>query len=261
MLYWLGESKALDSSPPAIGVVTNCIPNHIDWHGDVEHYEQCKRQLARSAKQLVLGEQVAHWGSAKAKVITQADAIEDCVLPGKHNRYNAVMAGQAVSFATDSDEQLARDAAGSFGGLPHRLQFVCEVDGVRYFNDSKCTVPDATLLALDAMNELVDRSQVHLIAGGYDKGSDLSQIAEQAPNLAGLYAIGTTAKKIIGAAESNAHDCGDLVSAMKCIGSRVNTGDVVLLSPGCASWDQFENYESRGEQFAELARSMNRSVV
>ncbi len=261
MLHWLGESKVFDSSPPAIGVVTNCIPNHLDWHGDETHYEQSKRLLAEAAAKVVLGEQVSHWSSGNSTVIEQSDAVEGSSLPGKHNGLNAAVAAIAMSLATGTDLHMARDAAGSFAGLPHRLQLVCEIDGVRYYNDSKCTVPDATLLALDAISERTDRACIHLIAGGYDKGSDLSSISHQASSLAGLYTIGSTGKSICEFAESNAFDCGDLRGAMICIESRVKAGDVVLLSPGCASWDQFENYEARGEQFAQLAQSSKRSVV
>lgn len=261
MLYWLGESKVFDTSPPAIGVVTNCISNHLDWHGDAAHYERSKRLLAAAANHVVLGEQVSHWSNGNCVVIPQSDAVQSCSLPGAHNGLNAAVASRAVSLATGADLQTARNAAGSFPGLPHRLQLVCEIDGVRYYNDSKCTVPDATLLAIEAVSELVNKGCIHLIAGGYDKGSDLSSIAHQAPLLAGLYTIGSTGKNISDSAVSNAFDCGDLRAAMNCLESRVKAGDAVLLSPGCASWDQFENYQARGEQFAQLAQSSKRSVV
>ena len=103
---------------------------------------------------------------------------------------------------------------------------------------------------------------IHLIAGGYDKGLDLTPIARLAPGLAGLYTIGTTgaglARRAVslaagGAAPPAVLDCGTLDRAIAAISSRIAPGDVVLLSPGCASWDQFENYEHRGRAFATLA--------
>ena len=103
-------------------------------------------------------------------------------------------------------------------------------------------------------------SRVHLIAGGYDKGSDLSPVANLATKVAGLYTIGktgpTVAAKAKVAAKGNVFECGELDVAVKTIAGRVKPGDVVLLSTACASWDQFENYEKRGELFCRLVEGM-----
>jgi UDP-N-acetylmuramoylalanine--D-glutamate ligase len=137
----------------------------------------------------------------------------------------------------------------SFHGLPHRLALVHQADGVRWFDDSKATTPEATLLAVASFPE---RARLHLIAGGRSKGADLGPVSRLALELAGLYAIGETARSV---AADGGQDCGTLDEAVRRIRAALRPGDVVLLSPGCASWDQFENYEHRGRRFAALARS------
>ena len=144
-----------------------------------------------------------------------------------------------------------RDALRSFPGLDHRLKLVADHGGVRYFDDSKSTVPGATRLAVAAVAEQTDPSRIYLIVGGYDKGVDLAPIAALASGLKGLYAIGATASKI--AAHGVGVACSDLTQAMQLIKAKTAPGDVVLLSPGCASWDQFANYQERGNLFAQLA--------
>jgi len=253
MLYWLGESGVLDESPLMVGCVSNCVANHLDWHGSAGHYTQSKQILARIAKNLILGEGVSEWGAGNRSVVSEDHWLQGCSVPGRHNGLNAAMAARAVQAMTGDELEIIEDAVRSFEGLPHRLQLVHNCDGVRFYNDSKCTVPDGTALAVEA---LTPRSKIHLIAGGYDKGSDLSLISQMSTQLAGLYAIGTTGAGIVGAANGDAFECGDLDRAMGLIQGRLSDGDVVLLSPGCASWDQFANYEERGDRFTELARAM-----
>ena len=253
MLYWLGESGVLDESPLMVGCVSNCVANHLDWHGSAGHYTQSKQILARIAKNLILGEGVSEWGAGNRSVVSEDHWLQGCSVPGRHNGLNAAMAARAVQAMTGDELETIEDAVRSFEGLPHRLQLVHNCDGVRFYNDSKCTVPDGTALAVEA---LTPRSKIHLIAGGYDKGSDLSLISQMSTQLAGLYAIGTTGAGIVGAANGDAFECGDLDRAMGLIQGRLSDGDVVLLSPGCASWDQFANYEERGDRFTELARAM-----
>ncbi|MFM7798399.1 MAG: glutamate ligase domain-containing protein, partial [Planctomycetota bacterium] len=149
----------------------------------------------------------------------------------------------------DRTRLLAR--LGDFRSLPHRLEYVGTFGGLRCFNDSKSTTPDAALLAVGAFP---DAARIHLIAGGYDKKVELGSIRDLAPRLAGLYAIGATARQLV--AHANARDCGTLEHAVRAAADRARPGDVLLLSPACASWDQYANYERRGEEFSALVKNL-----
>jgi UDP-N-acetylmuramoylalanine--D-glutamate ligase len=274
MLHWLDEWS------PHVAVVTGFAPNHLDWHGDLSHYRGCKQRILRwqqAGDVAVLAEQASDWAVAagvRRMAIESAAGAAGLAIPGRHNEQNAALAvaACAVLGVMGLDEQAGRAAVRSFTGLPHRLQLVAEQRGIRFYNDSKSTTPEATLLAVEAVGgeTVVDKEgkhrdpradlggtgtrRVHLIAGGYDKGSDLRPIAALARMLAGLYTIGITGPKIAAAAAENAFDCGTLEQAVELIFTRAAPGDVVLLSPGCASWDQFVNYEARGDRFAALVQ-------
>jgi UDP-N-acetylmuramoylalanine--D-glutamate ligase len=258
-LHWLGQGPPWS---PRVAVITNITPNHLDWHGDMEHYRACKLTMARRdgpRDVAVLGEGVEYAGGRRAVRVHAADQRGRLSVPGEHNRANARAAVLAVLAALEKehDSDFARrveESLAEFAGLPHRLCLIGERDGVRYFDDSKSTTPESTLLALGAFGAEVAR--VHLIAGGYDKGMDLTPIAQRAVSLAGLYCIGATGPGLasLAAGAEAVFSCGTLQEAVEHARRRAKPGEVVLLSPGCASWDQFVNYEARGRAFAAIVQ-------
>jgi len=262
MLHWLGQR----AWSPGSAVLTNLSPNHLDWHETLTHYEQSKRHIAehqRPGDLLLCDLGVQRWPElTTATRIKPIEIAQSLAVPGKHNRANAAVA-MATAISTlarhgiDHDPDALANAIAAFPGLPHRLQLVAEHEGVSYYNDSKCTTPQAVALAVDAVADRTPPERVHLIAGGADKGVNLSPIAELAPTLAHVHTIGATGQAITQQARAlggraTHHDTLD--AAFAAATDQRETGIAVLLSPGCASWDQFINYEARGARFVDLVR-------
>ncbi|MCP4759138.1 MAG: UDP-N-acetylmuramoyl-L-alanine--D-glutamate ligase [Planctomycetes bacterium] len=231
-LHWLGREPGWS---PAIAGITNIAPNHLDWHETERHYSDSKAVIHRfqiETDSFVRGESF--------------DPITESLrVPGEHNQRNARMAIELARCAAPNIDPLE---LASFCGLPHRLCALGGDEPPRFYDDSKSTTPEATLLAIDSFP---DSRRVHLIAGGYDKGVSLRPIAERSDQLAGLYSIGATGPALAAAAPSCA-PCETLERAVATAIPRMREGDVLLLSPGCASWDQFDDYRQRGLRFASL---------
>jgi len=258
MLHGLREDKW----SPHIAVVTNISPNHLDWHGSFESYVEDKKvvldyQVEGDGYILGAGVDLPISSEAQCSKPVPSGFAKALGLPGEHNRVNAGMAASAC-LPAGTTRLRGLKLLENFPGLPHRLQFVAEYNGVRYFNDSKCTTPEAAKLAIKSF----DPKTVHIILGGYDKGSDLKPLAGfAAEHCAGVYTIGDTGEGIAKAAEATSAKavmvgCGDLDAAVREAVKRAQPGQVVLLSPACASWDQFENYEQRGDRFIELVKQL-----
>ncbi|NQT89034.1 UDP-N-acetylmuramoyl-L-alanine--D-glutamate ligase [bacterium] len=274
---------------PAVAVALNCTPNHLDRHGTFENYAQAKQQIlanqgpdglallnadcpvvsawsaiGRSTKLSFglcppLGG--GAWLEGDAAVWHRDGRREalfvrsDVPLPGRHNLSNALAAAGAAVLCGAPAAGLA-ERMRSFRGLEHRLERVRTVDGVDYYNDSKATTPEAAVVALEAF----DRPIV-LIAGGYDKHVPLDAMAEaMAGRCRACVLIGQTAdalsRAIAACSAVPVRVEADFPSAVAAARSLAAPGDVALLSPGCASFGMFQNFEQRGALFKTLVSEM-----
>ena len=232
-----------------VAVLLNLEPDHLDRHGTFEAYRAAKLRVFERARARVVPR-----GSGLGGTEFSADdpLPAEPRMPGRHNRENAAAATAAAREAGIGEEAIA-EALRIFPGVEHRLEEVAEVGGVRWVNDSKATNIAAATRALAAY----EADPVLLIAGGRGKGEDFERLAEAiGPNVRAVYAIGETAEEIAQAAGSRAVVVGDLVSAVRTAAAEAQSGDVVLLSPASASFDQFENFEQRGEEFRRLVQNL-----
>ncbi|GAC1700971.1 MAG: UDP-N-acetylmuramoyl-L-alanine--D-glutamate ligase [Candidatus Acidiferrum sp.] len=267
---------------PSIGVFLNLTMDHLDRHFSMEKYGAAKAQLfknqteqdaailnaddAATAEYAPTGPQV-FWFSRKQRVaqgafmhgdeiVFRSGGKEEVVLQradvpllGEHNLENVLAAVVAARLAGVEAGTIARGVR-SFAGVEHRLEFVAKIDGVSYYNDSKATNVDATIKALEAFP-----GRVLVILGGQDKGSDFGLLQKSLHEKAMLAVlIGAAAEKIEKqiAGSVAVERAGTLERAVQIAAQAARPGNVVLLAPACASFDQFENYEHRGRVFKEL---------
>ena len=282
--FQLEDLGSLRWSPP-VAVVTNIEPNHLDRHGTLEAYAQAKMNLVRFQRleDIVL---INPEDTVARDYVTAAGAgsrVRECrwepkfaeVLqqPGQHNRRNAAQAIAATRAIGLSDIIIAQGLR-SFHGLPHRLEFVGEVKGVRYYNDSKSTVPTSTQIAVEAFE-----CPVIALVGGRPKGMSFAEMGrvlaktcrcvlcygEAGPEIYQEVVRGAADDGVTAAAGKNGSVQVEQISTFAQAVRRANElaqpGDVVVLSPACTSYDEFGNYEERGQafrdcvaQFAQLAR-------
>ncbi len=246
MLHYLRQARW----SPHIAVITNITPNHLDWHGSLEAYTADKLGILEHQQPgdtAIFGPSLHHLNTHATRIDTTTQVALH--LPGSHNTLNAQTALTILRAVGMSPDPL-RDLL-DFQGLPHRLQYVGQRDGVRFYNDSKCTTPEAAVLAIDAFPP----QTVHLLLGGYDKGSDFAKLAQHAADrCAGVYTLGHTGDRIAELVGLHAHRCGTLEIAVQRALQNAKPGESVVLSPACASWDQYENYEKRGEHFVNLCK-------
>jgi UDP-N-acetylmuramoylalanine--D-glutamate ligase len=250
-----------------VAVILNVTPDHLDRHGSMEEYVRCKLRILENQ---VAGDTAVLNGDDPvlraaelpgAATRTWFSASEPgrldwahARLRGRHNLENAVAAAAAARAAGAGDTEV-NAALRDFDPPPHRLQPVAAARGVEWVNDSKATNPDATVKALTAF----DRG-VHLILGGSLKGASFAALAAAvaAGPVERSYLIGASAAALAAALEAAGAAyvrCGTLERAVAEASAAAAAGDTVLLSPACASFDQFRDYEQRGERFAELARA------
>jgi len=176
-------------------------------------------------------------------------------IPGAHNRENAAAATAAARAAGLPDDAIA-EALRNFPGVEHRIEELDTVAGVRYVNDSKATNVAAALRALAAFPD----ARLHVILGGLGKSESYAPLADAFKPGDRAYLIGAAAVEIaaaLGGAGVEHRHCGDLATALGAAAAAASAGDIVLLSPACASFDQFESYERRGEEFGRLVQKLH----
>lgn len=283
------QLETIQTFRPHIALVLNITPDHLDRHGTFENYAAAKARITEnqiSADHLVLNAEdkptqmlaaktqaQVHWFSGTRRVKrgafvhndgiylirTEGDTPEPVMptieipLRGAHNVENVLAAIQAAALAGVSLSAV-REAVAGFQAVDHRLQFVANVNGVDFYNDSKATNVDATMKALLSFSK-----GVRLILGGKDKGSDYTLLAPLLRERASaVYTIGAAARKI----EQQLADiipirhCETLQTAVERATEEASAGDTVLLAPACASFDQFQSYEHRGKVFADLVHAL-----
>lgn len=282
------QLETIHTFRPKVSAILNITPDHLNRHHTMEAYIGAKEDIARNQTEedfCVLnyeddvlrafgektGAEVLYFSSAHklekgvyldgTKIICDIDRpIEICDVSelkilGTHNHEN-VMAAVAMAYAFGVPVEIIRSTLREFQGVEHRIEFVAEKNGVAYYNDSKGTNPDAAIKGIRAMN----RPTV-LIGGGYDKDSDYDEWIEAFDGkVKKLVLLGATREKIAETAER--HGFRDIVLAdsfeeafAQCV-EAAQPGDAVLLSPACASWGMFKNYEERGDKFKELVNRL-----
>jgi UDP-N-acetylmuramoylalanine--D-glutamate ligase len=272
---------------PKIAVILNITPDHLDRHKTFENYLNAKARVfenqrgddftvlnADDAATAGLAERTLaqlFWFSRKKEIQKGAFVREtqicfrdghgerevmglgDVPLKGAHNLEN-VLAGVSIGMLAGCKPEEIRQAVKNFKAVEHRLEFVAQVGGVSYYNDSKATNVDATIKALESFP-----ANIHLILGGKDKGSDYTVLNELLrERVKRVYTIGAAAEKIesqIKGAVEIEHS-GTLENAVRVASGAAVEGDVVVLAPACASFDQFQSYEHRGRVFKEIVRTL-----
>jgi UDP-N-acetylmuramoylalanine--D-glutamate ligase len=234
-----------------VAVLLNLEPDHLDRHGTFEAYRAAKLKIFERARVKIVPR-----GSGLDGVEFGADdpLPAEPLIPGAHNRENAAAATAAARAGRVADDAIA-EALRTFVGVPHRLELVRELRGVRYVNDSKATNTAAARRGIAAYGE-----PLHVILGGSLKGEDLRPLAESMPaNVRTIHLIGEASDQLADALDaagrSYFHD-GDLATAVAHAAREAEPGAVVLLSPGCASYDQFHNFAERGDAFRRLVEEL-----
>lgn len=264
-------------------LITNLAPNHLDVHKDMDEYVQAKKNIYRFQNQdglLIVnadndltaplqGEgttyRFSRQGKPGSRVVLSGDQIclngepilhtEDILLPGVHNIENYMAAILAVEGLVS--KETIRHVAKTFGGVEHRIELVRVKDGVRYYNDSIASSPSRTIAGLRSFSK-----KVILIAGGYDKQIPFDELGVEICSRAkAVYLNGATAGSIRKAVENAPNyipgspalvDCDDFADAVQKACAAAVSGDVVLMSPACAAFDQFKNFMQRGKAFKKL---------
>jgi UDP-N-acetylmuramoylalanine--D-glutamate ligase len=256
------QLEDVDEFRPRIAVLLNLEPDHLDRHGTFDAYRVAKlrvfeNQTDEDVAIVPRGFGPVPGGGRRVEFAADDELPAEPLIPGAHNRENAAAATAAARAAGIPDEQIAATLR-TFPGVPHRLELVAEIDGVRYVNDSKATNTAAARRALTAYE-----APLHLILGGSLKGERFDEFAQDVAraNVVAAYLIGEAGEPLsedLGYAGVPFLLATTLERAVAEAASTARPGEVVLLSPACASYDQFRDFEHRGEEFRRLVENLQR---
>ena len=286
------QLETIESFKPEVSAILNITPDHLDRHGSMENYELAKAAIFRnqgpenyvvmnfddkeSFKLATLAKAVIVPFSRKEKLlfgayvkndmivvrnheeeIVEFCGVDELKIPGDHNLENALAATAIAYFAGVSPDAISK-VLRSFKGVAHRIEDCGTVKGVRYVNDSKGTNTDAAIKAIKAIT-----GPKILIAGGYDKNAEFDEFVAAFENdVKHVILLGATAAKIKIAAENAGYTSTiimkDMAACVEEAARLANKGDTVLLSPACASWDMYDNFEQRGDDFKACVRKMGK---
>jgi UDP-N-acetylmuramoylalanine--D-glutamate ligase len=243
---------------PRVAVLLNLEPDHIDRHGSFASYRDAKLRIFENQEADDVAVVPRGFGAIPGKARRVEFAVDDPLpaeprIPGAHNRENAAAAVAAARAAGLGDNAIARGLR-EFPGVPHRLETIATVGGVSYVNDSKATNVAATLRALAAVGR-----PLHVVLGGKGKQESYAPLANALRADARAYLIGAAATEIaeaLTAAGVTHEQCGDLQHAVVAAAAAARSGEVVLLSPACASFDQFTSFEERGDVFRRIVEGL-----
>lgn len=282
------QLESIHDFAPEISAILNITPDHLNRHYTMDNYIAVKESITKNQPEdgiCVLNyddETLRKFGATlknpvyfSRKIIPDKGAFlkdgiisyndngkiteiiptSDMHIFGNHN-YENVMAAVAITINAGIPVDIIRNTIKDFMGVEHRIEYVRTLDGVKYYNDSKGTNPDSSIKALESMS-----TPTLLIAGGYDKHSEFDEFIEAFSGKVKLMVlIGQTAKQIEDTARkhgfNNIVNCETLEEAVKVCHDNAHSGDAVLLSPACASWGMFKNYEERGVLFKEYVNKL-----
>ncbi len=285
------QLETIESFKPSVSAILNITPDHLNRHHTMDNYIAMKRRISENQDErdriiLNYDDPITRELAGKMKpgvvfftrkpeeyvpeegrdLVFLRDGVifyndrsilrtDEVNLLGNHN-YENIMAAVGMAVNAGVPDSVIRDTVREFKAVEHRIEFVDNKDGVDYYNDSKGTNPDASIKAVEAMVK-----PTILIAGGYDKDSAYDELIEAFKGRVKLLVlIGETAPKIRECAKAHGFmdilDAGSLEEAVKLCRDNARPGDAVLLSPACASWDSFKNYEERGRLFKEFVNSL-----
>lgn len=277
------QLMGIESFHPEIAVITNLMPTHIDYHGSFEAYVAAKWNIQKNmtaANHLVLNfnqdlaKELAEKTQARVVPFSTLEKVDGAYLengllyfrgeavmaadeigvPGSHNVENA-LATIAVAKIRGVDNETIKETLSAFGGVKHRLQYADEINGVKFYNDSKSTNILATQKALSGF----DNSKVILIAGGLDRGNEFDELVPDIKGLKKMVILGQSAERVKRAADKAGVeyvDATDIADATRKAYHLAGAGDIVLLSPANASWDMYPNFEVRGDLFLKTVAEL-----